>query len=232
MTYYGYKSTGDVQSIRWPWPLSGWFTSIWRSSSVLSVRLWCLFLFICILRFIHELFWISALCIWNQINNDRLTRDCKLWESRKGCPTCDNGNGIVCRRILTSDGARPCSINSVCSLSLWTPCCSSEMSMLTGWKYPGHVCATLMSENDVAPPSWDPVWLSLLWFGISDWVLNVGLLTVCNGLISAEAGVRLGVRKLAHSCPLLISSSRLKEPRPNSKSLSQEKRGTHLESSK
>lgn len=167
-----------------------------------------------------------------KLDYDLLTHDCKLWESRKGCPTCDNGNGIVCRRILTSDVACPCSINSVCSLSLWTPCCSSEMSMLTGWKYPGHVCATLMSENDIAPLSWDPLWFSLLWFGISDWVLNVGILPFCNGLRSAEAGVRLGVRKLAHSCPLLISSSRLKEPRPNSKSLSQEKRGTHLESSK
>lgn len=99
-----------------------------------------------------------------------------------------------------SDAACPSSTDSICSVALWPHCSPSETSMLTGWTSPGQVCIALASENGNARGAFGTGW-------------------------HCTKDAELGVRNLAHSCPLVISSSRLNEPRPNSKSLPQEKRG-------
>lgn len=205
---------------RWPGPLSGCCASVWGSLSVLSVKWWCLFLFIWTLLFINELFWTSAGCIWNLIKCDGFTSKRQLWKIGNCWATCENDSGLLWRPILISNGACPCPTDSICAVALWPLCSSSETSMLTGWKSPGHVWIPLTSRK--------PLWLLLLWVGSSGSVLNAGCRTSCTGLWSAEAGAAVGLRNLAHSCPLVISSRRLNEPRPNSKSLPQDKRGAYL----
>lgn len=113
------------------------------------------------------------------------------------------------------------------SVSLWANCCRlpSETSMPTGRKAPGDICAMLKSESGVASVPLKLHWLftSPWWFKISgDWRLSWGfggILSVSDGLWLAEAADWFGFRNLAHSWPVTISSSKLNEPRPMSKSL-------------
>lgn len=148
--------------------------------------------------------------------------------------TCANNAGLSCRPIPLSTVC-PCSIGSDSSASLRTYCCCfpSEASMLTGRKSPGDICAALNSE-----PGDGSVPLKTRWlftppprFKIRDGrVLSWGsvwVLSSSDGLWSAEAADCLGFRNLAQSWPMTISSSKLNEPRPNSKSpedLTQDKR--------
>lgn len=114
----------------------------------------------------------------------------------------------------------PCSIGSAWPASLWTCRTASgfatETSMLTGWKASGGMkpesgdaAEPLKSHWLYAPPCLlkiTGVWpLSLRLDGI----LSPG------GLGFAEAADWLGFRNLAHFWPVTISSSKLKDPRPN-----------------
>lgn len=108
----------------------------------------------------------------------------------------------------------PCSIGSAA-------CFPSETSMLTGWKASGDICAILKSKPGDTSVPLKLQWLSTppCWFKIrDDWALLWGGILSSDGLWLAEAADRLGLRNLAHSWPVVISSSRLNEPRPNSKS--------------
>lgn len=122
----------------------------------------------------------------------------------------------------------PCSIGS--DWASCTPACfSSVMSMPTGWKVSGDVCAVLKFETPDASVPLKLHWLFTppCWFKITDdWPLSWGfagmlrwLSCSSDGLWFAEVTDWLGFRNLAHSWPVTISSNKLNEPRPNSKSL-------------
>lgn len=138
--------------------------------------------------------------------------------------TCANDGGLrSCPTPLstdwTSDGACPCSIGSDWSAY----CCrfASETSMLTGGNSSGDVCAMPKFEtgNALVPLKTSWFFRSPLCFTISDgWEQSWGFGLTDSLWLAREADC-FGFRNVAHSWPVVISSSKLNEPSPNSKSV-------------
>lgn len=146
--------------------------------------------------------------------------------------TCTTDGGLCFRPKPLSTGCIwPSSIGSDRSARMWTDsgCLLSETSMLTGRGPLGDTCARAIFEPGVTFLPQKLHWLlsSPCWLDITDgWTLLYELGETLywpsessDGLWLAEVAERGGFRNLAHSWPIVISSSRLNDPRPNSKSL-------------
>lgn len=138
-----------------------------------------------------------------------------------------DGGLCCCRRPLSAVWTS--SIGSDWSAALWTSCCwrplPSDTSILTSWKASGDMCVEMKYGPEV-----DPVPVKLCppacWLNIKEdcplWWLFGRLWSWLSGSSGCfwlvEVAVTLGFRNLAHSWPVTISSRRLNEPRPKSKS--------------